>query len=384
MKRVLMLATTAAMIEQFNKSNIEILLDMGYEVHVIGNWLEGNPISDERLIEFQEWLLKRNCKWFQMNAKRNPLKLKDNYKAYKLVISLINQYKYEFIHCHTPIGSVIARLAGKKTFTTTIYTAHGFHFYKGAPLKNWVLYYPVEKWLSKYTDTLIVINHGDFSNAKKKFHMKNLYYIPGVGIDWKRFSSCKKSKEIKRKELGIDENAIVLLSVGELSKNKNQETVMHALAGIENEKLVYVVAGKGELYEYYKKLVNKLKISNKVLLLGARDDIDELCVSADIFIHISLREGLGLAPLEGMASGLPLIATEVGGMKDYVEQGKTGICIRNPLDVDEVKTAIERLVGCSNYEAYLEYNQKVAKEYSVEVSSEYMRKIYGQLAMRYR
>lgn len=189
MKKMLMMATTAAMIEQFNKNNILILLDMGYEVHVAGNFEKGNPISQERLEALKKWLEERKCKWFNIPSTRKPTDY-NNVRAYKQVVSLIKQYNYNFIHCHTPIGSVIARCAAHKTHTPIIYTAHGFHFYKGAPIKNWLIYYPVEKFFSRWTDLLILITKEDYERAKS-FKAGKVVYVPGVGIDLDEFNKEK-------------------------------------------------------------------------------------------------------------------------------------------------------------------------------------------------
>lgn len=232
MKRMLMLATTAAMIEQFNKNNILILEDMGYEVHVAGNWEIGNPISDERLDEFKAWLGEHHGKWFHIPATRKPTDLKNNIKAYQEVLALINEYQYEFIHCHTPIGSIIGRLAAKRTKTKIIYTAHGFHFFKGAPLKNWLLYFPAEWMCSWMTDMLITINQEDYERATKHLHAKRIEYIPGVGIDIKKYAVCHVDKRKKCHELGIPDDKFILLSVGELQERKNQGIVIDALGKI--------------------------------------------------------------------------------------------------------------------------------------------------------
>lgn len=243
MKRMLMLATTAAMIEQFNKNNILILEEMGYEVHVAGNWLEGNPISDERLEAFKEWITEHGGRYFHIPSVRRPSAMKANITAYRKVVELIKEYHYEFIHCHTPIGSVIGRIAAHVTHTKIIYTAHGFHFFKGAPLKNWILYYPVERFLSRWTDILITINQEDYQRAKKNFHAKRTEYIPGVGIDLKKFQMNLYDREKERKELGLHNGDILLLSVGELNENKNHEVVIRTLAKLKRKELHYVIVG---------------------------------------------------------------------------------------------------------------------------------------------
>lgn len=341
MKKMLMMATTAAMIEQFNKNNILILIDMGYEVHVAGNFEKGNPISEKRLDEFKVWLKEKKCKWFNIPSTRKPTDY-NNIKAYKKVIELINEYQYEFIHCHTPIGSIIARCAAHNTNTPIIYTAHGFHFFKGAPLKNWILYYPVERFFSRWTDLLILINNEDYKRARKKFYTKWVEIIPGVGVDTKHFRECNVDKEQKKEELGIENNKFILLSVGELQKRKNQEVVIDALGSIQDKDIVYLIVGKGELKNYYKEKIKQYGLENNIFLLGYRSDIDELCSIADCFVHPSIREGLGIAPLEAMASGCPLISGNINGMKDYTENGKTGYCIE-PKSINEMIDAINSM-----------------------------------------
>ena len=211
--KMLMLATTAAMIEQFNKDNILILENMGYEIHVAGNWNAGNPISSERLAEFKAWLQEHHGKWFQISATRKPTDFINNIKAYEEVVSLINRYNYKFIHCHTPIGSIIGRIAAQKTKTKIIYTAHGFHFFKGAPLKNWLMYFPVEWICSWITDVLITINKEDYERAKRFLHAKKTKYIPGVGVNIEKFATCNVDKKEKCRLLEIQDDKYILLSV---------------------------------------------------------------------------------------------------------------------------------------------------------------------------
>ncbi len=374
MKRMLMMATTAAMIEQFNKNNILILEEMGYEVHVAGNFKEGNPISEERLEQFKEWLTQHNGKWFHIPSTRKPTDI-NNVKAYKQIINLIKEYKYEFIHCHTPIGSVIARCAAHKTNTPIIYTAHGFHFFKGAPLKNWLIYYPVEKFLSRWTDVLILINNEDYNRAGK-FHTRWIEKIPGVGVDTKHYRECNIDPIQKRESLGIDKDKFILLSVGELQKRKNQEVVIKALGKLKNKNIIYLIVGKGELKNEYEQMIQQLGLKDNVRLLGYRTDVEELCYIADCFVHPSIREGLGIAPLEAMASGCPLISADINGMKDYTENGKTGYCI-DPKSIKETENAINRMYMDETFRKTTgQYNLKVAEKYDVHRSNEKMKQIY--------
>lgn len=356
MKKMLMMATTAAMIEQFNKNNILILLDMGYEVHVAGNFEKGNPISQERLEAFKKWLEERNCKWFNIPSTRKPTDY-NNVRAYKQVVSLIKQYNYNFIHCHTPIGSVIARCAAHKTHTPIIYTAHGFHFYKGAPIKNWLIYYPVEKFFSRWTDLLILITKEDYERAKS-FKAGKVVYVPGVGIDLDEFnkeennngdcsdeareSQVDLSKEhVIRSEFGIPTDAKLLLSVGEVNKNKNHKLGIEALARLKDKNVYYVICGQGHMMDTYEKLTQKLGVSDRVIFAGYRTDVIQFYNEADIFLFPSLREGLSVAMMEAMAMGIPVICNKIRGNVDLIDDYSDGILIDNT--IEKTSEAIKKL-----------------------------------------
>lgn len=372
MKTVLMLATTAAMIEQFNKDNILILEEMGYEVHVAGNFQVGNPISEKRLEAFKEWIVEHHGKWFHIPATRKPTDMKHNVDAYIKVIHLIQEYHYEFIHCHTPIGSVIGRLAAHKTHTKIIYTAHGFHFFKGAPLINWILYYPVERFLSRWTDMLILINKEDFNRAKKSFHAKRTEYIPGVGVDTEKYRQNtlnSETRRMKREELGVNEDEVLILSVGELIKRKNHMVAIEAISKHHSRKIKYAICGKGILEEVYRSRIKEMGLENKVLLLGFREDICELCNAADIYLFPSKQEGLSLALMEAMAAGLPIVASNIRGNADLID--KEGGYLVKCDDVNQYVNAIEKIaenpgkqvsMGTHNLESVEKYNIKLIRE----------------------
>ncbi|WP_158096081.1 glycosyltransferase family 4 protein, partial [Cloacibacillus sp. An23] len=315
------------MIDQFNIPNIKLLIDMGYKVDVACNFVEGNTCSDAKIEELKNKLTEMGVDYYQIDFARSVRHILQNLKAYRQVLSLMRTNQYKFIHCHSPIGGVCGRLAGHRTHTKVIYTAHGFHFYKGAPLLNWLVYYPIEKYLSRYTDVLITINKEDYAIAKNKMHAKRTEYVPGVGIDVEKIKSVKVDRNKKRAELGIPQDAFVLISVGELNKNKNHEVVIKAVGAMrETQNIHYIIAGQGPLDKYLLSLTEKYGLEKRVYLLGFRTDVIELLKSSDVFVFPSRREGLGLAALEAMTSGLPLITTYVGGIKDYTQDGVTGCC----------------------------------------------------------
>ena len=321
-----MTATVPSMIGQFNMSNIRLLLDMGYEVHVACNFKDRSVWTEERVKKFEKQLSDLHVKKVQIEYARTPYDIPKLIKSYLELKKLIQKEKYAGLHCHTPVAGLIARLAVKraKTKTKVIYTAHGFHFYKGAPLLNWLLYYPIEKWMSRYTDVLITINKEDYQRAKKKFHAKEIKYVPGVGIDVEKIQSIQVDRQAKRKELGIAEDDFFLLSVGELNKNKNHEVVIRALAELKNPKIKYAICGQGPLKEYLEELAEKLGVRKQLFLLGFRTDVIEICKSADVFVFPSKREGLSVALMEAMACGLPCVVSKIRGNIDLVDERVNG------------------------------------------------------------
>lgn len=331
MKRMMMLTTTAYMSERFNRDNILILEQLGYEVHVVANFEVGNPTTKEVLNEFKEWVGIHHGKCVSIPVTKHPTDIK-NFVAYKKLLALIETNHYEFIHCHTPVAGALGRLVAHKTKTKVIYTAHGFHFFKGAPFTNWMIYYPIEWFLSRWTDILITINGEDYSRAKRSFRAKSTEYIPGVGIDLDKFSDISCDREKKRIELGLQNDDIMLLSVGELNKNKNHEMVIRALARIKNAKVHYVIVGQGCLYEKLINLAEKVRVSEKVHLLGYRNDVAEIYQAADVFVFPSKREGLSVALMEAMASGLPIVCSKVRGNIDLITSDT------NLFDVNDKKT----------------------------------------------
>ena len=220
-KRVLMVATVPSMIGQFNMNNIHILQNLGYEVDVASDFTDTSFWPGEKIENFKKELAALNVKTFQLDFSRSMFKFNRHVRSYKETLELISERKYSFIHTHTPIASAIVRLAAHKTKTKVIYTAHGFHFYNGAPLKNWMIFYPIEKYLSKYTDVLITINKEDYTRAKKNFRVKEIVYVPGVGIDLHRIDSIITRCSELRNKLGLKPNEKMLISVGELSTRKN-------------------------------------------------------------------------------------------------------------------------------------------------------------------
>ncbi|WP_050637181.1 glycosyltransferase family 4 protein [Candidatus Stoquefichus sp. SB1] len=379
--KVLILASVASMIDQFNMSNIDILISLGYEVHVACNFEKGSTCSQEKIVQLKKKLGEIEVKYYQIDFTRSVFNILQDVKAYRQVKRIMVENSYKFIHCHSPIGGVIGRLACKSTHTRCIYTAHGFHFYKGAPIKNWIVFYPIEKWLSKYTDVLITISKEDYNRAKNKFKMKQLEYIPGVGVDIEKFRLTDIDREKYRKQLGFTEKDFLILSVGELNKNKNHQVIIKAIKSLKNSNIKYIIAGQGNLKSDLMHYIEVHNLSNQVKLLGFREDIPELCKISDVFAFPSLREGLGLAAIEAMAAGLPLITSNINGINDYSKFGKTGYSY-NATDVEGFSDGIKLLfLDVKKRIIMSEYCKQVAKKYDIKLVNIIMEKIY--LGLKY-
>lgn len=372
-KKVLFVATVVKThINVFHLPYLEMLKNKGFKTYVCAK----NDFENK-----EECIIPYCDEYYDVPFERSPFNFK-NIQAYKELKKIIKKEKFDIIHCHTPVASILTRLCAIKSRrygTKVIYTAHGFHFFKGAPLINWLMYYPIEKICSYFTDVLITINKEDYNLAINKMKAKKLYYVPGVGFDTYKYSNVKVDKVEKRKELGITENEIIVLSVGELNKNKNHEVIIKAIAKIDGKNIHYFIAGKGELKDYLSNLSIKLGIENRVHLLGFRKDIAELCEVADIFCFPSKREGLGLSALEAMACGLPILTSNIHGINDYSIEGVTGFKC-DATKVNCFKYNIERIIINKELASKMkETNKLQVKKYDLANVKNEMERIYGEI-----
>lgn len=349
--RILYVTTISNTVNAFLIPHIRMLVDEGHQVDVAFK-------LDQRL---KEDIYNMGCKVYDINFNRNPLK-KENYKAYKKLKGLIKKEKYDIVHCHTPVASFCTRLACRKIKDTRVfYTAHGFHFYKGAPLKNWWLYYPIEKWLSRYTDTILTINNEDYERAKT-FYAKKVIHISGIGLDLEKFK-VKVNKKEKRKLLGIQEEDFLILSVGELNKNKNHQIVIKAIKKLNNLKIKYIICGVGPLKEYLEKLIKELELENQVQLLGYRKDIVELNKISDLFVFPSKREGLPVSVMEAMASGLPVIASNIRGNRDLINNEKGGYLFKTNSEGELISCLNKVIENDDKNQELCNYNKEKIKKF---------------------
>ena len=356
--KALIVASVASMIDQFNMQNIELLLGNGYDVDVACNCKEGNTISDDRVRNLIERLNSKSVRVYHVPIPRKVTSIKEIIDSIKFINDLCSENSYNLMHCHSPIGSVVARIAAinkRKKGMKVIYTAHGFHFYKGAPKKNWLIFYPIEKICSNFTDVLITINKEDYDFAKKHMKAKRVEYIPGVGIDTKKFIIPDYNVTEKKEELGLKDKDIMILSVGELNQNKNHEVVVRAISKLKNSNIHYFIAGKGDKEQYLDELAKELDVD--LHLLGYRTDIIELLNTADIFAFPSFREGLSVALMEAMAAGLPCVVSRIRGNVDLIEDGINGYLCRDN-SVGEYAEKIEAIIKNNKLKEELYRNNK--------------------------
>lgn len=349
MAKALILASISPMIEAFNQKNIELLINMGHEVHVATNFYEENTKAFKRNALFKKQLLSNGIKVFDIPMYRQPFTTK-NIAAFNLIKRLIEKEHYAIIHCHSPIGGALVRAAAgheRKLGTSLIYTAHGFHFFKGSPFKNWMIYYPIEKILAKRTDCLITMNREDYQHAvQKKFRAQTIKLINGVGIDLTKFPPTSDDWRVSlRNWYGYKEKDFIMIYVGELSSRKNQSHAIHMMRKLKQKvpdcKLILV--GDGEKRNEYQELIKKLDLEENIELLGFRSDISELMSLSDIAISCSRQEGLPVNVMEAMATGLPIVVTNCRGNRDLIHHGENGFVVQQN-DTEKFSQYIEKLV----------------------------------------
>lgn len=369
MKKFLIVAHYSRFLVQFELNDVRLLQSMGYEVHYATNYEHEDMYADAvRVIREHGVIL------HQIDFVRSPYNVIANEKAYQQLKELMRMEQFDGIHCHTPMAGALARLAANATGTKPVlYTAHGFHFYKGCPLKNKLIYQTAETFLARYTDAQITINREDFAAAQKFPLRGKAYYVPGIGVDVKKISSVQVDRATKRAELGIPQDAFVFISVGELNENKNHSTVIRALARTDIPNSYYLICGEGKLKQQHFELAQKLGISEKVKLLGFRTDVSEILRACDCFVFPSFREGLSVSLMEAMAAGLPCIASRIRGNVDLLPDSRY---LFEASDESTLCQLMQDAVNGVQVDQECAQNKKALEQFDVKNVSECMRKVY--------
>lgn len=339
--KVLLTATVQSHICQFHKPLVEVLHAHGCEVHVAArnNLAEKNGLK----LDFVD-------KIFDIPFSRSPKSI-DNFKALKQLKKILDEDNYDVIHCNTPMGGIVTRLAAKKARkrgAKVFYTAHGFHFYNGAPKKNWIIYYPIEKYFSRKCDKLITITQEDYFLAKRKFHCQT-EHIHGVGVDEKRYYPVDEAEKLRlRKEMGYGEDQKLILCVGELLPNKNQKMAIHAMQKIVKEypDAILFIAGNGPEKENLENEIKLCGLENNVKMLGYCTHLQDYQHICDVLVSCSYREGLPLNIVESMLSGNPVVASINRGHKELIKDCETGYLVKTA-DADSMADRVLELLGDS-------------------------------------
>ena len=379
MKRTLVLASVASMIDLFNKDNILILEKLGAKIDVAANFQEGSITSQDRVDEFYQELSEKGIDVIDYPCPRSIFRIGDIVRSYKIIKTLVDERHYDIVHCHSPIGGVIARLAcriARKNGTKVVYTAHGFHFFKGAPLLNWFLFYPIERFCSSLTDVLITINQEDFNRALD-WNVCQVEFVHGIGVHTKEFLNEDVDRSKLRSEFGFDDDDFVFMSTGQLSVRKNHEVIIRAMAKIQDPKVKYLIVGFGELSEKYKTLIRELGIEKRVVLAGYRGDVKQLLHIVDAYAFPSLQEGLPVALMEAMSVGLPIVCSKIRGNVDLIENGQGG-WLYNCHDVAGFADGMQRIVSERGGEMGV-INIQTMKRFDIESVNTHMSNLYGEL-----
>lgn len=398
MKKALLVTRVSGFVPQFEMNNVKILQELGYEVHYAADYntiVYGNDNSR---------LDGTGIVRHQIDFVRSPFS-KEVKVSIQQLEKLMLEEKFDLIHCHMPMSGVVARKAAWNVYKKTgrkvpvLYTAHGFHFYSGAPLKNWV-YYPIERFFSRYTDRLILINEEDYNRAKKFPVRGSVERIMGVGMNLGKFEGYEKqsyqlaSEELYdgetdiREKYGIGEENYIVVSVGELTTRKNNILMLNAMAELRDLNLTYVMCGSGPVEEELKAKAKELNIESKVVFTGYTTEVLSILRQADCFVFPSFQEGLPVAVMEAMAVGLPVIASRIRGITDLIDHTKGGYLIDGFEPVDYA-VKIRRIFTEKDGKSAVprekrrremgEWNRERIKQFALPIVDKKMREIYKSL-----
>lgn len=367
MKKVLFVANTAGF-SKFNAPYMQWFKDQGWRVDNAAPGIELGNVDNQ----------------YDLTIERSPFSA-NNFKAYRLLKKIIDTNDYDLIHCHTAVGGMLARLAGmsaRKKKTKIIYTAHGFHFFKGAPLKYWLFFFPMEFVLSRLTDVLVTINQEDYELANKyKMAQSKIYKIEGVGVNLDRFKPFSvTTRDEVRKSFGLEEDDFIILYTAQFIVRKNHKILIESLPRLVTKipNLKVLLAGNGETLDSSKLLAKELGVSHTINFLGGRRDIEVLCAIADLHVATSIQEGQGINNIEAMACGCPIVVSQIRGHRDVCIDGQNGFMFELN-DPQGMESAIVKLYKDKELYRIISENNKVdAQKYSVTKEVECMGVIYNK------
>lgn len=351
----------------FSKASIWAAHEMGWDLYMGIN--RNNP-DDIKSLDYK-------IKFYEQHTYRNIFAIKDNLKAYlNLCKFLRNNPNIKVIHCNTPIGGIVGRLAGSRYNRKVIYMAHGFHFFKGAPFFNRTILKWIERYFAHKTDVLITINQEDFS-AASKFTLKKggrVFYVPGVGIDTSSYMD-RGNRRIIRKNLGLKDTDFVCICMGDIVERKNYRTAIESIQLINNPNVHYLICGIGSERNKLEELAIRLNVQNQIHFLGYRTDMKDLLFASDCFLFSSLQEGLPRSTMEAMACGLPCIVSDIRGNRDLIDDGKGGF-LAPATSAKDFANAITRLMTNVDIQSMSKYNIKKIRDFDIDIVKNKMLEVF--------
>ncbi|WP_019414615.1 glycosyltransferase family 4 protein [Paenisporosarcina sp. TG20] len=362
--KILFVASVYKHLIAFHVPYMKYLENKGYEIICVAK----NDVEDKRKLEDMGF------KCFNVSFDRNPWSL-NNIRAYRILIKYFKENSIKFIHVHTPVAAFITRLAARKQKFGVVYTAHGFHFFKGAPIKNWIVYFTLEKLAAKWTSHIITMNMEDYNRALKMNYREGaVHYVHGVGVQESEKKLSKKEKKVLLKEIGIPGNSIVISYVAEFNENKNHIFLLENWREIkaENSKAVLLLMGSGTGEKKLEKYIQDNDLKD-IYFLGYRQDIDKLLQITNVVTLLSYREGLPKSIMEAMREGLPCIVSDTRGLRDLVNDQESGYVVSHNDD--------DMLIQRFNY---LLENKDIREKFGINACKKLTPYILGNVLEEYK
>lgn len=288
---------------------------------------------------------------WEVEWSRNPLDPQNLIIAPQQIRKAIAQQDYDIVHVHTPVAAFVTRYAlnnlRQQGRPKVIYTAHGFHFYRGGKLLKNLSFLALEKLAGRWTDYLVVIN-GEDEEAAKRYGIvptERVCYTPGIGVDTEYYSpgNVPEAEVMRvRQELGLSAETRLFLSIAEFNPGKRHQDILKALAQLGRSEVHLAFAGTGPLMEQMKQLASDLGIKSQVHFLGYRQDVPALIRASTATLLASEREGLPRSVMESLCLEIPVIGTQTRGIRDLLA-GECGLLV-NLGDVEELAQAMARIL----------------------------------------
>lgn len=377
MEKNALIATNTIGMFHFLWSDIDMLNEMGYKVYALAD----NSAGENHTLRI---LKGKNVEFIDARIDSNSFLSKNNRAFYRQVCRLLAERHFSLVHCHTTAVGLFVRLAARKyrkNGTKVIYTTHGLPY---SPLSSRKLFFvcnTLERFASRFCDAIITVNRQDYGYMKAT-HCRNVYQISGVGLDCDRFSNVTVDRDAYRRQLGVPVGKTAVLAVGRLVAYKNQSIIVKAIGALpDKDNFVFVVCGHETTSDPVAQQLIMLsrELGVETVFIGFHNDMPEVIAAcADIGAMPSLREGLGMAGLEMMCEGVPLVGSNVQGIPEYLVDGETGF-LCDPFSVDDFSRGIRQLSDPSLRAAMKPKCQAMAQKFSIAVSTAQRRKIYQSI-----